>query len=307
MKTAIVTCYYNPSGYKTRTINYHLFRNQLPAPLLTVYLDYDNANELTAADADMFFRLQGSRDKNVLWQKETLMNIGARNLPKEVENVIFLDADLIISDSDWLLKIEQALEQCKVLQPFSECVRLPQHAVVDEYRTKALPFGYDVDEIQPSRLNRQSVLGPEGNTVSGHPGFGVAVKRELLSEVGLYEHCVLGSGDTVLINSSLGRSMRYPFLTSPLHFVHFDSWHKAWSRSVAGKTGVIEDSRILHLWHGTRANRQYTARYPEVFKGYRFNPRTDIAKHENGLLSWVGDPAIYVKIRNYFDSRKEDG
>ena len=48
-----ITCYFNPVGYRRRLENYHLFRQRLNVPLVTVELSFDERFQLSAGDADI--------------------------------------------------------------------------------------------------------------------------------------------------------------------------------------------------------------------------------------------------------------
>lgn len=314
MKTCVVTSFFNPNNYRNRIDNYKLFRDNLQIPLLTVYLDLDGSNQLSSKDADMFVKVVGTTEKNILWQKEALLNIGVKNLPSDVENVIFLDCDVIFEDQNWVDKVEKTLQVYNILQPFSECVRLPKDADLTAYYYKQLPIGIDNDCRQPSltsmlnkNLNELAIPLNNRPSLTGHPGFGVAIKREILDEVGLYDLCILGSGDTVLMNSSIGRKSKYPFITSTQHQEHFDDWFNFWSSAINRKIGNVSGSRLYHLWHGSIQDRQYRTRYSTVFKDYQLDPNIHIKKDEQGLLAWTGDSEVYTRICDYFTSRKEDG
>src|SRR5690349_10101249 len=79
-----ITSYFNPLDYRRRRQNYRAFRERLPLPLLTVELAY-RSPELAAGDADLLVQLRG---RDVMWQKERLLNIAVARLPPECDRVV---------------------------------------------------------------------------------------------------------------------------------------------------------------------------------------------------------------------------
>ena len=62
---------------------------------------------------------------------------------------------------------------------------------------------------------------------------------------------------------------------------------------------------VLHIWHGDRANRDYTHRY-EILKGNAYDPVRDVRVNEQGVLEWATDkPKLHREVTEYFNNRKE--
>jgi hypothetical protein len=106
-----ITCYFNPAGYRRRLANYRLFRERLIVPLVTV-----------------------ERGRDVLWQKERLLNIALNVLPDSCRKVVWLDCDIIFQGDDWPRRTSLLLERFKMVQPFSHVYLLSQDLVPDEKR-----------------------------------------------------------------------------------------------------------------------------------------------------------------------------
>src|SRR5262249_19120239 len=86
-----VTCYFNPAGYRTKRENFRTFRRHLGLPLLAVEQGLGGRFELGPDDADVLVRVPGG---DVLWQKERLLTIGIRALPRECELLAWVDCDI---------------------------------------------------------------------------------------------------------------------------------------------------------------------------------------------------------------------
>jgi hypothetical protein len=93
-----ITSYFNPVGYRRRLQNYRLFRQRFPVPLVTAELTFGDGFELSADDADILVQLK-SRD--VLWQKERLLEIALQAVPASCRKVMWVDCDVVFEGDDW--------------------------------------------------------------------------------------------------------------------------------------------------------------------------------------------------------------
>ena len=82
----------DPAGYQRRKANYHVFRDRLRLPLLTVEWSQTGQFALGPADAELLIQLDGG---DVMWQKERLLNVAIAHLPPQCTHVAWLDCDLI--------------------------------------------------------------------------------------------------------------------------------------------------------------------------------------------------------------------
>ena len=55
-----------------------------------------------------------------MWQKERLLNIALGAVPDDVEDVAWIDCDLVFESRDWPQAAKQALKSDNVIQLFSE-------------------------------------------------------------------------------------------------------------------------------------------------------------------------------------------
>ena len=112
-----VAAVFNPTGSSRRLANYRAFRRELQVPLVTVELAYGPDFELGTDDADIMLRLRG---RDVLWQKERLLNLALRALPVECDSVAWLDADIVFERPDWPELALAELEHSTLVQPFRD-------------------------------------------------------------------------------------------------------------------------------------------------------------------------------------------
>src|SRR5215211_7187453 len=118
-----ITSYFNPMRYGRRLANYHTFREPLKVPLLTVELSFGaNDFDLREGEADVLIQLRG---RDVLWQKERLLNVALGELPSECTKVVWLDCDVIFGDDSWAEKVSGLLDEFVLVQAFSRVHHLP--------------------------------------------------------------------------------------------------------------------------------------------------------------------------------------
>ncbi len=79
-----ITAYFNPAGYRSKYANYRQFRKHLALPLVAIELSYGPDFELKDDDAEIVLRRRG---RDVLWQKERLLNIALAALPSHCRRV----------------------------------------------------------------------------------------------------------------------------------------------------------------------------------------------------------------------------
>jgi len=110
-----ITCYFNPLGYRRRLENYTQFRAHLRLPLVTVELGYGGHFELTADAADILIQIPG---RDVLWQKERLLNLALEAVPASCRQILWTDQDVLFAGADWSSQVGPALERFALVRPF---------------------------------------------------------------------------------------------------------------------------------------------------------------------------------------------
>src|SRR4051794_18027562 len=94
----LLTSYFNASGYRTRRQNYDRFRQRIAGlRLLTVECAFGPEPFALEPSAEV---LQ-VRARDVLWQKERLLNVALAALPADCHKVAWLDGDLLFERPDW--------------------------------------------------------------------------------------------------------------------------------------------------------------------------------------------------------------
>jgi hypothetical protein len=299
-----ITSYFNPVRYKRRLLNYRVFRANLGLPLVTVELGFDGEFELRNEDADILVKLDGGA---VLWQKERLLNIAIRAVPGDVENVAWLDCDVVLQRPYWIEAAEKQLESLNIIQLYSESAELRAECfnpapdprvchytpgIMSLFADSSLPTKerwQAVDKIRPKQL-----------------GFAWAGKRSLLQDRTFYDAAILGGGDALMFLAMFGlfeAAIRRSLLNEASRN-HFSSWALSYNKAVAGRAGYLP-GKIYHLWHGDRKNRQYKDRYRLLRD---FDPYSDIVVGGNGAWQWKEAQSELARlVQEYFMERAEDG
>ena len=300
---AAITSYYNPEHYVTRRKNYELFRdgmNLSNVPLWTIESAFgDDEFELTPGP-----RVIQVRGKHVMWQKERLLNELIRALPADIDQIAWLDCDLLFQDPNWGKLTEEKLKASPVVQLFESVVRLPAGVTQIPAEGESWVGFAAIQKRTPQSL----LLGDFAN--HGHTGFAWAARREVLDGIGLYDACIAGSGDHMMAHTFMGdwqsKCIDRILCRNLHHHEHFERWSEKIYPRVKSKVDFLP-LPVFHLWHGETADRRYVLRNREL-ASFQFHPEHDIKVGENGLWEWnsLRQPELKQWAVDYFRQRNED-
>lgn len=298
-----VTSYFNPSGYQTKLQNFLRFRDGLRSngvPLLTVECAFgDDPFSLPAAD-----HLLRVRSKDIMWQKERLLNVAVEHLPPACTKVVWLDCDILFENEHWALQTAEALDRYPVVQPFEAVVRLPK-GHVNYLGEGSIWNGFGAVYSSQPQLLRSGQFD-----LHGHTGFAWAARREILAEYGIYDVSLAGGADHLMAHAFCGdwdsHCIELFVGKQSVSFYHFADWASRVYRRVQGQIAATP-GRINHLWHGEMADRRYYERHLE-FKRFDFDPKSDVHIGPSGSWEWSSDkPELHQWAVTYFEQRNEDG
>jgi hypothetical protein len=303
-----VTALFNPAQYGSKQRNFDRFRDGLERcglPLLAIELAFGDAPFQLSGDAAE--RVLSLRDGDVLWQKERLLNVAIAALPADCDKVVWLDADVLFADDDWVTKTARALQRHVVVQPFSRSARLLEGETSIDI--DVLPVGSGEHEVLHGMAYGVAAKGLGSLArylVHGHSGYAWAARRSLLERHGLYDANVVGNGDLTIAHAMFGgsRYLRTERL-SERAALHVRRWADAFHEDVRGSVGFVEGT-VYHLWHGKMADRRYIDRL-DVLIEHDFDPERDLC-HAGGAYRWASSKsALQAVCREYFERRREDG
>ncbi len=304
-----ITSYFNPMRYQRRLANYRTFREHLTVPLITVELSYGAGFDLREGEADVLIQLRG---RDILWQKERLLNVGLGALPSDCGKVVWVDCDVIFEGDGWPEEVSRLLDDFLLVQAFSRVHHLPRDLPLGEARPEAAEFSESsVACAVASGLSAHTCLSQwqrERKQGAYSSGFAWAARRELLDEHGFYDACIVGGGDRAMAAATYGCFdivMRRHSMNERQR-EYYLAWAKPYYESVGGAVSFA-DYELFHLWHGEMRDRRYRGRY-EGLRCFQFDPYEDIAIDENGCWRWDSDkPQMHQYVKGYFASRREDG
>lgn len=298
----VITCFFNPGGYRNKRVNYERFMAPFRAGgvrTLTVEC---------AFGADPFELPEGSdvlhiRGGSVMFQKERMLNLALPHLHQNCTKVAWLDADVVFERGDWVQAASAALDEYVVIQPFEECYRLPPGA--DFYAgcgQRWLSFGAAYQQCDP-------VVATGRYKDHGHVGFAWAARRSLLEKVGLRDvdpnghgdhlmaHAMLGDWNSVCVRRLVGAVGPYAESTR--------RWAREFYAEVNGSLGYIPGA-LMHLWHGRISDRRYYTLALRL-RAFGFDPDRHLRQDASGLWAWTEEAAAMEKeYHRYFATRRED-
>jgi hypothetical protein len=303
-----VTSYFNPAGYRRRRDNYRVFRDRLALPLATIELSFSGRFVLGPQDAELLIQIHG---RDVLWQKERLLNWAIDALPAHCTQVALLDCDVVFVRPDWAAALSRRLDEVPLVQPFGTVHYPPPDVPCDS------PLALAGDYTRPSvgSLVEQGLpMGPVLRHFPARlpgirsPGHALAARRDLLQEHGLFDAAIVGGGDGLLLAAALGHvhELIQVHVMNEAYAACYLAWSERFRRDVQGELGSVPGD-LVHLWHGTMEDRRSPQRYHDLAT-FDYNPAEDIALDASGCWRWNSDkPAMHAYVRDYFDIRNEDG
>jgi len=305
-----ITTFFNPAGYKNKYENYKIFRENLKKQglkICAVEVAFSNRPfELKKEDAEILIQIRGN-EKNLMWQKERMMNIGLKNLPKDCDKIAWLDCDIIFENQNWVKETSELLEEYVVVQPFSLCVWLPiKNKIIEKEK---IPWGVGTGLKNNSRAfvrAYKKFQDCEDYRESGHVGFAWAARKEIFDKIGFYDNSIIGNSDQFICDSFYEEIDKKYYNKLPKKLIkHHLPWREKIKKRVS-KSIFYTKGTLLHLWHGESKDRKYNERYHPINK-YNFDPKKDIKIDKNELFCWSSNKKrLHEEVKYYIISRKED-
>lgn len=293
-----ITSFFNPTGSRRRLENYRRFRAALRVPLIAVELGYGQDYELGDADAEVLIRRRG---RDVLWQKERLLNLALEHVPPGTYAVAWLDADVVAERDDWAHAVVDALERDPIVQVFQEARDVSAEGPTGRVR-HSLAHGVRAGLIRPDQIGSSEHLRKFGLAT----GLGWAARMDLLRRHGLYDACIVGGGDRAIACAAFGSFVGLAAVQqwTAAQEARYLAWADNFCAEVGGRVGVV-DGVLSNLTHGTLKARRRRERH-EILARFDFDPSVDIVHDESGCWRFSGDkPGLEREIRAYFEARQD--
>jgi hypothetical protein len=271
-----------------------------------VELSQDGQFQLRPSDADILVQM---KSQHLLWQKERLLNVALKSVPRDCRTVAWLDCDVVFEERDWAARTADLLQEFKIVEPFSLSYEIPRNEFPGGPKSKQ-DQGYSLLYANANEIAGPDVLRGNMRLKRVNSGLAWAARREFLDEHGFYDACVMGSGNRAIACAALGRfddAIHY-LQMNPAWTRHYMNWAKPYFDAVRGDVGWA-DGALFHLWHGELEHRRYAERHAYLSE-WGFDPAKDIVIDDNGAWRWgrTRTKAHMEKIiYGYFQSRREDG
>lgn len=293
---AALTCLFGRDASGHRTANYHRFAADLRdmgLPLYTVEATFPGEpaalGERWGASPPVSSTVwqYALTDRQILWQKERLLNLAAAQLPADVDAIAWLDADVLFDCRELPALVAKVLQRCPVAQ-------LWQYAVLlgPDGQRQTWPNNVSAAESLAAHNYGRLACGQTLDVIprASHPGFAWAMRREAWDAMGgLYELDLGGVADGIMGAAWLGAGRGNPYLRAASPAMRADAF--AWSdravRSIAGRVGYLPIA-VGHLFHGPIRARQYARRTRRLAKdGY--DPQRHIVREDGRPLRWTDE------------------
>lgn len=288
-EAVIISCYFNPmnSPYRLaafmrwfdsiKHLNYHIIECVIG----------DAKPQLIPHKKDGQV-IESVNTESLLWHKETLLNTIVKKLPNKYKYVFWIDADVLFTNSRWLVDGVNQLKVSNIIQPFEFCIHLEKGELEPSFKVEPLKSLHNNIRLRKSTMWRGFCANfsdkngcDESNNydIHGHVGFVWAAKLSVLKSVPLYDKALIGGADHIIAHAAAGQIPHKCIdksFSDDLPRVY--EWSNRFHKVVKGKIGYVK-GELYHIWHGDIDKRQYLKRiqeFTEPSKGIRL-------KDENGL------------------------
>lgn len=297
----IILTYFSPCNYQKPKKNTYKCIESLAStntPITLVEVVLPGADPLVLSKDINHIQFPGD-EYNILFLKENLFNIGIKHTNNK--KILFLDSDILFDDIDFITKSSEMLDEYDVIQPFEHCLWMC------EDRTPLLDHNFSQSVVKPMSLNHYI------NGYKHHPGFAWGATRDFMTASGgFYDQAVLGAGDflfayAIANNDDLFRHYQNYLLNTNQTEVYTKEYiqYKNTIKNYKPLIGYLKNCTCYHMYHGSRANREYQNRNKKYLSCNIKDNKPDIYYDNNGLLKWR-DIESAKKLLEYFKNRKED-
>ena len=282
MDVAVGLVFFNPANSKRILMNYYYTLNHLQnLPVYTLELAFEDRNHEIPTSKNVF----RVRSNSFMFHKERMCRVLETKIPKKYKKIVFMDADIFFSTPEWYCQMSKKLDDFDVVHGFETAhwLDLTYKNIINSRPTIVLNKSGKYDHYY-------------------HPGFVWGFQRKWYNAVGFFDYGISGSGDV----SAGCKFMRYPdamqVAACPKSFV--PAYNEYYSLETP-TLSYLEKVRVFHLYHGSKANRQYVHRH-SIFK-VDIDIRSLLYLNNDQVYEWHDSPTWNQKMMNFFSGRDDDG
>ena len=298
----VALAFYSPVGWRTPIMHFLNVRKGLSSsqiPTFCIELVQPGVKAVTRTTKHLC-ETHIIESESVLFHKENLFNILEQRIPEQFKKIIFLDADISMSQLDWVDRTSDVLDRVSCCQPFdfAEWFDKSGNRIQNGSACGKFSAGFAIAKNEAPRVDRY------------HPGFSWAWNREAFRRVGgFYDRHPVGGGDVATAFSLWPADKDMPisrWLTNDAAFAGTETF-TAYRKKVfesATSVGYVADNTARHSYHGSARDRRYNDRavfIPAMINGEY--PMTN--RFSDGLLEW-DDIASNERMIEFFRGRNED-
>lgn len=299
-KLNLIICISNPCQFARRFILAREFITRIKRDfkddinLYVVELAYNN-KPFNVTNKYNPNHLQLRTNKEPIWSKENMWNLGVKLLPKDWKHVAFADADVEFTNPHF------AKDTLKILNGTRDIIHMHSHCLDMDLDKNAMSlfssFGYQYSIQQPYSSK---------GSLFWHPGFTLAITRKAYEQIGgIFQKSILGAGDHNLFLCLIGNGIKS--LNENVSDEYKQSIVEFEQKCKGLRLGSHPSNIIIHNFHGSKKNRQYSSRWLILVK-HLFDPYKHIEIDYQGLQIPSKDcpKELLDDIMLYFQSRNED-
>lgn len=285
----VILPYFNYCGFDSRRTLFIQFIDRLQRVSGITLTVVEVGEDLPRLKVKNHIRL---KQKNFVWIKENLINIGISSLPDNWRNVAWIDADISFVNSNWVKETKAELRRNDIVQMFQSAINLGpdgETIKVDKgfaYMYKTVPY------VTSDKYGHW------------HPGYAWAMTHRAWNKMGkLIEWAILGSADRHMAMAWIGKAHdSYPGGIHPSYKALIEKYQE----DCKGVKISYVSGTILHHWHGSLENRRYKQRWT-ILVDNKFDPLRDVGIDDFGMLCLTNSGRrLELELIKYFQGRKED-
>ncbi len=303
----IVSCFFNPQNSPYRLKAFQIFYESikhLNHKIIECVIG-DSKPQLPENE-----NIERVYTKNLLWHKETLINVMVDEAPRKYKYIFWVDADVLFTNKNWLVDGVKELQDKMILQPFEYCVHLEKDETEPSFFLENITK-YNLFKKTPNRIHARVWRSfcanyrdggknwkDENYNVHGHVGFAWGARREVFDVTELYDRALIGGADHIIAHAAAGQ-INHPCIKKSFtdNLDEVNTWSKQFYLTVRGKIGYVSGD-LYHIWHGDIEKRQYLKRIQD----FTVTTKSITKKDKNGLYITENGDDAYVK--KYFKDRE---
>jgi len=218
------------------------------------------------------------RSKDIMWQKENLVNVAVRNLlPPTWKAFAWIDLNVEFESNTWAMDTLKILNGHKdVVQLWTACFDWDNEKKVANQVSISAGYIDDNDRYNRNRTGHKS-FGYR------HVGYAWAMTRPTYEKLGgIYDRVIIGSGDSVLYFTLVSRLYNIMPKTVSKQFKQDVNAYYQNAKQYGFKFGYVPGT-ILHQSHGNLVHRKYVERWQYLVRS-GYDPSEHVTYTPIGLM-----------------------